>query len=278
MSPICTLRCKRSGRAYGCCAEKQRLRTLGRDAAIFFSSIWKCWLTPPESFDPRAESAGFTPSSVWIPVKHRIGKRKIWAFRQPETRLPPTPQNHTHNHKEFAGDDDLQAVGINPRDRAEHIAPERCVALSKLSGGKTVWSEQADDEIPAFTPDTAACSPPDQSERPFFWRQTLHASSYGAPVTINLQRQQCRSERKTWSNPKHGHKHFQRPERHQQHKLGNQGQLKTLKSAGSGQRQIHTIRALGQPAWKRIRKPAREIWVDLEITLTLNRRRNKIRE
>ena len=41
-----------------------------------------------------------------------------------------------NNLKELAGDDDLQAVGINPQDRAEHIAPEKYVALSNYLTGK----------------------------------------------------------------------------------------------------------------------------------------------
>ncbi len=62
---------KRSGRAYGCRAEKQRLRPLGRDAAIFFDMEMLIDV-PPESFDPAPK----VDSAVvrMIPVKHRIGK------------------------------------------------------------------------------------------------------------------------------------------------------------------------------------------------------------
>ena len=37
-----------------------------------------------------------------------------------------------------AGDEDLQAVGISPQDRAEHIAPEKYVELSNYLVRKVV--------------------------------------------------------------------------------------------------------------------------------------------
>jgi len=43
-----------------------------------------------------------------------------------------------NNLKELAGDEDLQAVGISPQDRAEHIAPEKYVELSNYLVRKVV--------------------------------------------------------------------------------------------------------------------------------------------
>ena len=43
-----------------------------------------------------------------------------------------------NNLKELAGDEDLQAVGINPQDRAEHIVPEKYVELSNYLVRKAV--------------------------------------------------------------------------------------------------------------------------------------------
>lgn len=53
------------------------------------------------------------------------------AFRQRRKTI-------RNNLKELADDDDLQAVGISPQDRAEHIAPEKYVALSNYLADKAV--------------------------------------------------------------------------------------------------------------------------------------------
>ncbi|MDO4227644.1 16S rRNA (adenine(1518)-N(6)/adenine(1519)-N(6))-dimethyltransferase RsmA [Neisseria sp.] len=85
---------------------------------------------PPESFDPAPK----VDSAVvrMIPVKHRIGEAQDFdhfakLVKQAFAQRRKTIRN---NLKGMAADEDLQAVGINPQDRAEHIAPEKYVALS----------------------------------------------------------------------------------------------------------------------------------------------------
>ena len=41
-----------------------------------------------------------------------------------------------NNLKGLADDNDLQAAGISPQERAEHIAPEKYVALANLLAQK----------------------------------------------------------------------------------------------------------------------------------------------
>lgn len=85
---------------------------------------------PPESFDPAPK----VDSAVvrMIPVKHRIGEAQDFdhfakLVKQAFAQRRKTIRN---NLKGMVADEDLQAVGINPQDRAEHIAPEKYVALS----------------------------------------------------------------------------------------------------------------------------------------------------
>ncbi|SSY80399.1 16S rRNA (adenine(1518)-N(6)/adenine(1519)-N(6))-dimethyltransferase RsmA [Alysiella crassa] len=85
---------------------------------------------PPESFQPAPK----VDSAVvrMIPVANRIGKAENFqhfsdlvkqAFHQRRKTL-------RNNLKDIASDDDLQAVGISPQQRAEEIAPECYVQLS----------------------------------------------------------------------------------------------------------------------------------------------------
>ena len=93
---------------------------------------------PPESFDPAPK----VDSAVvrMIPVEHRIGKADDFEHFAKLVKLAFHQRRKTirNNLKEFAGDDDLQAVGINPQDRAEHIAPEKYVELSNYLVRKAV--------------------------------------------------------------------------------------------------------------------------------------------
>ena len=93
---------------------------------------------PPESFDPAPK----VDSAVvrMIPVKHRIGKAEDFEHFAKLVKLAFHQRRKTirNNLKELAGDDDLQAVGINPQDRAEHIAAEKYVALSNYLVQKAV--------------------------------------------------------------------------------------------------------------------------------------------
>ena len=93
---------------------------------------------PPESFDPAPK----VDSAVvrMIPVKHRIGKADDFEHFAKLVKLAFHQRRKTirNNLKELAGDEDLQAVGINPQDRAEHIAPEKYVELSNYLVRKAV--------------------------------------------------------------------------------------------------------------------------------------------
>ncbi|ENX0959700.1 TPA: 16S rRNA (adenine(1518)-N(6)/adenine(1519)-N(6))-dimethyltransferase RsmA, partial [Neisseria gonorrhoeae] len=92
----------------------------------------------PESFDPAPK----IDSAVvrMIPVKHRIGKADDFEHFAKLVKLAFRQRRKTirNNLKELADDDDLQAVGISPQDRAEHIAPEKYVALSNYLADKAV--------------------------------------------------------------------------------------------------------------------------------------------
>ncbi len=85
---------------------------------------------PPESFDPAPK----VDSAVvrMIPVKHRIGEAQDFGHFAKLVKQAFAQRRKTirNNLKGMAADEDLQAVGINPQDRAEHIAPEKYVALS----------------------------------------------------------------------------------------------------------------------------------------------------
>lgn len=93
---------------------------------------------PPESFDPAPK----VDSAVvrMIPVKHRIGKAEDFEHFAKLVKLAFHQRRKTirNNLKELAGDDDLQAVGINPQDRAEHIAAKKYVELSNYLVQKAV--------------------------------------------------------------------------------------------------------------------------------------------
>ena len=93
---------------------------------------------PPESFDPAPK----VDSAVvrMIPVKHRIGKADDFEHFAKLVKLAFHQRRKTirNNLKELADDEDLQAVGISPQDRAEHIAPEKYVELSNYLVRKAV--------------------------------------------------------------------------------------------------------------------------------------------
>ena len=93
---------------------------------------------PPESFDPAPK----VDSAVvrMIPVKHRIGEAQDFAHFAKLVKAAFHQRRKTirNNLKDIATDEDLQAVGIAPQDRAEHIEPEKYVALSNYLVGKTV--------------------------------------------------------------------------------------------------------------------------------------------
>ena len=73
-------------------------------------------------------------------MKHRIGKAEDFEHFAKLVKLAFHQRRKTirNNLKELAGDDDLQAVGINPQDRAEHIATEKYVELSNYLVQKAV--------------------------------------------------------------------------------------------------------------------------------------------
>lgn len=93
---------------------------------------------PPESFDPAPK----VDSAVvrMIPVKHRIGEAEDFEHFSKLVKAAFHQRRKTirNNLKDMATDEDLQAVGINPQDRAEHIAPELYVALSNHLSAKAV--------------------------------------------------------------------------------------------------------------------------------------------
>ncbi len=91
---------------------------------------------PPESFDPAPK----VDSAVvrMIPVKHRIGEAQDFTHFAKLVKAAFHQRRKTirNNLKDIATDEDLQAVGIAPQDRAEHIEPEKYVALSNYLVGK----------------------------------------------------------------------------------------------------------------------------------------------
>lgn len=93
---------------------------------------------PPESFEPAPK----VDSAVvrMIPVKHRIGEAQDFDHFSKLVKLAFHQRRKTirNNLKDLAGDADLEAVGIAPQDRAEHIAPEKYVTLSNYLVGKAV--------------------------------------------------------------------------------------------------------------------------------------------
>ena len=102
----------------------------------YFFEMEKLLDVPPEAFSPAPK----VDSAVvrLIPAKHRIGQAQDFeqfaalvkqAFHQRRKTI-------RNNLKGLADDDDLQATGISPQDRAEHIAPEKYVALANLLAQK----------------------------------------------------------------------------------------------------------------------------------------------
>ena len=85
---------------------------------------------PPESFipAPKVDSAVVR----MIPVAGRIGTAQDFAHFADLVRLAFHQRRKTlrNNLKGVAGDEDLQAVGILPAQRAEEVAAEKYVALS----------------------------------------------------------------------------------------------------------------------------------------------------
>ena len=91
---------------------------------------------PPESFipAPKVDSAVVR----MIPVAGRIGTAQDFAHFADLVRLAFHQRRKTlrNNLKGVASDEDLQAVGILPTQRAEEVAAERYVALSNALVGK----------------------------------------------------------------------------------------------------------------------------------------------
>ena len=91
---------------------------------------------PPESFDPAPK----VDSAVvrMIPLPGRIGVAQDFEHFAKLVKQAFHQRRKTirNNLKELAGDEDLQVVGIDPQDRAEHIAPELYVKLSNYLAGK----------------------------------------------------------------------------------------------------------------------------------------------
>ena len=85
---------------------------------------------PPESFSPAPK----VDSAVvrMIPVPYRLGKAHDFAHFSQLVKQAFHQRRKTirNNLKDLASDEDLLAVGIQPQDRAEHIAPECYVQLS----------------------------------------------------------------------------------------------------------------------------------------------------
>lgn len=102
----------------------------------YFFEMEKLLDVPPEAFSPAPK----VDSAVvrLIPAKHRIGQAQDFeqfaalvkqAFHQRRKTI-------RNNLKGLADDNDLQAAGISPQERAEHIAPEKYVALANLLAQK----------------------------------------------------------------------------------------------------------------------------------------------
>ena len=102
----------------------------------YFFEMEKLLDVPPEAFSPAPK----VDSAVvrLIPAKHRIGQAQDFGqfaalVKQAFHQRRKTIRN---NLKGLADDDDLQAAGISPQERAEHIAPEKYVALANLLAQK----------------------------------------------------------------------------------------------------------------------------------------------
>ena len=102
----------------------------------YFFEMEKLLDVPPEAFSPAPK----VDSAVvrLIPAKYRIGQAQDFeqfaalvkqAFHQRRKTI-------RNNLKGLADDNDLQAAGISPQERAEHIAPEKYVALANLLAQK----------------------------------------------------------------------------------------------------------------------------------------------
>jgi len=102
----------------------------------YFFEMEKLLDVPPEAFSPAPK----VDSAVvrLIPAKYRIGQAQDFeqfaalvkqAFHQRRKTI-------RNNLKGLADDNDLQAAGISPQERAEHIAPEKYVALANLLAHK----------------------------------------------------------------------------------------------------------------------------------------------
>ncbi len=93
---------------------------------------------PPEAFSPAPK----VDSAVvrMIPLKHRIGRAENFDHFAKLVKAAFHQRRKTirNNLKELAADGDLQAAGINPQDRPEHIAPEKYVGLSNYLLRKAV--------------------------------------------------------------------------------------------------------------------------------------------
>ena len=91
---------------------------------------------PPESFDPAPK----VDSAVvrMIPVPNRIGTAADFTHFSNLVRDAFHQRRKTirNNLKGIADDGDLQAAGISPQERAEHIAPAKYVALANLLAQK----------------------------------------------------------------------------------------------------------------------------------------------
>ena len=102
----------------------------------YFFEMEKLLDVPPEAFSPAPK----VDSAVvrLIPAEHRIGQAQdfgqfVALVKQAFHQRRKTIRN---NLKGLADDDDLQAAGISPQERAEHIAPEKYVALANLLAQK----------------------------------------------------------------------------------------------------------------------------------------------
>ncbi|EGZ44625.1 16S rRNA (adenine(1518)-N(6)/adenine(1519)-N(6))-dimethyltransferase RsmA [Neisseria wadsworthii] len=98
---------------------------------------------PPESFDPAPK----VDSAVvrMIPQKGRIGIANDFKHFSMLVKAAFAQRRKTirNNLKEIASDEDLAEVGINPQDRAEHIAPELYVKLSNYLTEKSLSEERS---------------------------------------------------------------------------------------------------------------------------------------
>lgn len=96
----------------------------------YFFEMEKLLDVPPESFEPAPK----VDSAVvrMIPLAGRIGTAKNFKHFSDLVRDAFHQRRKTirNNLKHLASDDDLQAVGISPQQRAEAIAPEQYVQLS----------------------------------------------------------------------------------------------------------------------------------------------------